>query len=270
MTFRLILIVFVYIFSSFIFTGCNNDPLLEVEQYTSTYDFTTALELLNSLDSEEVDSLRLYHLTALSLLVEGKLKSGFALINRTESYFKDSKYAEERYKTAQVLKNAAEVLIREQDRVDEAIMVMDSALARDPALKEEISSLVWTRGIEYISIRGRAGYDLFNFMKTVEPGTIGRLRGYNKIFQKRFEDMRDVDYEIRKLVRPMKDFKKKFKRNPKSLVELLTVFSKIPFDMNRKGWNFYLTPKEGILRIAGETNDKHPLKIPTGTILYAP
>lgn len=232
------------------------------------YNYRQALDYLDAIDEEKVDRLSLQKLHARAQLVGGDIDTGMKEIRSIESSIYQN--GGTKTETARILFKAAEVLIREKDRVGTAIALFDSTIKRDPGLQDEVLKVAWNRGVEYINVTGTAGYRLFNFQLKYDEKVIGRLRGFNRAFASRYDEIRNVKRQLAKIDRIIDKFQSENKRNPESLMELTEYYPPMQLDTVRKGWTFHIDKVDDYLMAAAEALEKNPAGVIDGTTVYAP
>lgn len=248
-------------------SSCEHDILSQAEDMISAYDFNTALELLESLDTTEAEPVRLFQLRGFTYLVEGDFDEGFDDILKAETLIQAPPYP--RYETAQVLFNAAIVIIREKNRTGEAMRILDSVFVRDPSLEEPLKMLVWKRALEYLDVPGDAGYNLIQYYKKKDPNVVGRLSGYNRILSNRYREMEIVDRKLQSIYQASGEFKRTKKRFPYSLRELSESRLGVHIDTAQAGWVFRMEVVDDSLLVTGEALGNKKSGILAGTVFKA-
>ncbi len=245
--------------------GCDDDPLERAENLIADYRFSEALDVLDELESAPVDSIHYHCLRALALFVEGRSSDGFAEIRSLHASIPEADG-----ESARTMLKAARVVVREKSRVREAIALLDSALVGDPGLKDEVLRLAWTRGVEYLSCRGDAGYQLMQFTIERDPLALGRLRGFNPNLAERYAEMETVKRQLDGLAARIDSFRARYGRDPRSLAELVRTAGATGMDTSRAGWRFALRWLDGELRVTAESKINRPHGVPWPTMLRAP
>ena len=244
---------------SFLLAGCGNDALNRAEKLVSAYDYKAALEVLEQIKGDAREDDRFRRLKALSLFVEGGTEQGFDVLG-TENLVK-------RQADALVLLNAAKVIIREKNRCAEAIRLLDSCLVFNPDMRDEIIEITWSRALEYLSVRGDAGYYLIEYLNGIDEETRGKLRSHNRIFYRRYEEIRNT-YHILDLIKLRVNlFKGEFYRYPTNFEELRDKRFMIGITIP-KGWHLEIS-SEGSERflLTAEALKDNIGGVPPGTVL---
>ena len=232
---QIVTAVIILIFS----IGCINDPLDRAEDLIAAYDFRSALAVLDQITGEEHKNDRFHRLHALTLFVEGRTDEGFAEINAVSADDPENQRA-----YARALFDAAFFIIREKNRVNEAIMLLDSCDSYNPDYKQQIQNLVWSRALEYFAVPGDGGFRLISFAAKSDEGILKRLRSRNRIYYNRYDEIRSV-YQVQELLKVrIKLFHNNRSRFPRDYRELVdegfTAGVAIP-----KGWRVELFPDAG-------------------------
>ena len=250
---------------TFFIVGCINDPLDYAESLIDEYNYTEAHEVLTGLSDSEVDPSRLHSLRARALFVEGYTSLGFEDLNASveNNYLND-------YDCAETMLRAADVIIREKNRVREVVVLLDSSISRDPGVKNRAVDLAWKRAVEYLLMRGIDGYILMQFVIRHDPQMKSRLRAYNINLSKRYDDISEIDRRIHGWLDVLDDFYSSNERDPLSFNEFVTTMTPTRIDTVRDGWQFSMSTIEDTLRFIAKSRLKHPLGIQLGTVLQAP
>ncbi|HHE46443.1 MAG TPA: hypothetical protein ENL08_01910 [Bacteroidetes bacterium] len=254
--------------SLFVFSfGCVSDPLDHAEELIAAYDFKSALAVLDQMTGAEREDMRFVRLHAVSLFVEGNIDEGFAELDSIRSDDPASQLA-----AARALYEAAVVIIREKNRIREAITLLDSCRTWDPDLKQKVQSLVWNRALEYFSVPGDGGYQLIQFASRLDEGIVRRLRSFNRLYYNRYNEMRGVYQALNLLKNRVELFRNNNQRLPVNYRELgqggFTAGVAVP-----KGWKIELS-REGKDRciLTAEARKNNLGKVLPGSILkeYVP
>jgi len=265
---KTIYLVLLFFTMQVVISSCEHDLLNQAEDMISAYDFDTALELLQSIDTTEVDPVRLFQLRGFTNLVENNIDSGFAELLKADKMIQAP--PNPRYETAKTLFRAAEVIIREKDRSKDAMQILDSVLVHDPSLDEQVKRLIWKRAIEYLDVPGTVGYNLIEYHREKDKNVVGRLRGYNKYLSNRYRDMKSVDTRLQRIYQASLEFKKMKKRYPISFRELYDSRLGVHIDTVHAGWSFRLISQNDSIQITAEVLRNNKENIPSGTIFRVP
>ncbi len=247
------------------FSGCERDPLLRVENLIADYDYAEAIELLHGLPDVPLDTLRCIHLKALVFLIERQPKRGYRQLELLPGH-----EDERRQTSAAILYEAAKIVIREKNRIDEAIALLDSAKSFDPGLSNNIINLLWSRAIEYLHNRGDAGYRLMRHAIESDPMILGRLRGYNRKLTDRYQEMDRIQKRLDKWSEVLNNQTIVQKHNLNNLAEFISRIPSLPTDTTESGWRFDLRKDEDGFQFIAEADHKNPMGIPWKTVLYSP
>ena len=251
----------------FIFaSGCNNDPLGEAEELIASYDFKTALNVLDRMGETGQNDERFHRLRALALFVEGEMESGFEEISAADS-LDDAKREED----ADVFLNAATVLIREKNRNGDAIELLDSCLSYNQDLQEQVIELLWKRGLEYMNVPGECGYQLFLYASEIDVKIMKRLRAHNRIFYSRYVEIDKMYLHLEQFDARVKRFKGDRGHYPHSFRELVSSGLTSGMVVTYKTWKVDIVSSEddGYMLTATALK-KNPTGIPMGTVLKYP
>lgn len=224
-------------------SGCSTDPFAAVDSSIAAYDYAHALELLSAPELKQVDASRFYRSRAFAEFVEGRLSAGFADIDSAEQLIEHP--AKPRYNTAKTMYDASEVLLRDKNNVESAITLLDSALARDPGLLEDILKSVWYRGIEYLSTPGDAGFRLIDFAFRYDGHVVGRLRGYNRTIANRYDEIKAVREVLQNWDAANRKFQNVWRKQPTSYLDLRPFFDSSRQDTARAGWKLLMKNADG-------------------------
>jgi len=234
----------------------------------SAYDFNTALELLQSIDTTEVDPVKLFQLRGFTNLVEGNLDRGFEEILKADNMMQAP--PNPRYETAKTLLNVAKVIIREKSRSKDAMRILDSVLVRDPSLDEIAKKLVWKRAVEYLDVPGVVGYNLIEYYREKDRNVVGRLRGYNKYLSNRYRELKSVDTKLQSIYQASLEFKRFKRRYPHSLRELSESRLGVHIDTIHAGWQISMQTQKDSVHVIAEILSNNKTEIPTGTVFKVP
>ena len=249
-------------------SSCEYDLLNQAEDMISAYDFDTALELLQSIDTTEVDPFRLFQLRGFTNLIEGNTDSGFGDLSIADSMIQAP--PNPRYETAKTLIRAATIIIREKNRSNEAMRILDSVIVCDPSLSESVNKLIWKRAIEYLGVPGTVGYDLIEYHKEKDKNVVGRLRGYNKYLSNRYREMKSVDTKLQRIYQASLEFRKMKRRYPISFREISETRLGVDIDTTHGGWMFRMSTQKDSILITAEVLRNNKEDIPSGTIFRVP
>lgn len=196
------------------------------------------------------------------MFVEGYIDKGFDELN-----YDDLPQPEQRMSDAELLLRAAKLIIREKNRYSEAIRLLDSCYAFNPDMRDEIFDVAWKRALEYLSVRGDAGYHLIEYIKSIDEEIRNRLRSHNRVFYRRYEEIRNM-YHVMGLIKMRVNlFRDEFGRFPGDFAELrrerFTIGVTIP-----KGWRIEVIPGDGNgFLLTAEALKDNIGAVPPGTIL---
>jgi len=260
--------LFVFYFLIVNLTGCNNDRFDQVKEMIAAYNFTSALDMLSNMNDSDMNEVRFHRLRALALFVEGDMEAGFLELSQVEPELENE--PKSRLESGRILFEAAEVIIREKNRVNESIALLDSAITCDPGIKNEVMQLAWQRTIEYIAVPGDVGYRLLQFAVRHDPKVLGRLRGFNRSYMKRYEEMQTVEMQLYKLYDIFINYRNKHKRNPLSLQDMVQNKTISQRDTSRTGWHFRLESINDTIRVVAEALPRHPADVQMSTIMHVP
>jgi hypothetical protein len=244
-------------------SGCTDHALDKAEQLIAAYDFKEALAVLDQIEAPPRDVERYRRLKALSLFVEGDADSGFAWLEQRAQV-----QPEVRQTDARILVDAARIIVREKNRCPEAIRLLDSCYSFNPDLKNEIVELAWERALEYLSLRGgNAGYQLIEFLTGIDESIGNRLRSHNRIFYRRYEEIRNLHQVLAALRTRVDMFIETYGRPPSNYAE----FNRERFTLGiplPKGWRFEIEPGAGSdCLLYGEALKDNPGGVPAGSII---
>jgi hypothetical protein len=240
-----------------ILIGCNNSHLHQAEQHIAQGNFLKALEQLNTQPTDDVHSR---HLKALALFVVGKPNHAWRIIDQLDP--------SDRSETAEILFQAATVIAREKVRYREVIQLVDSCLVFDPKLKDDALNIVWSRGIEYLDVKGDAGYWMLSFFAKHDIQMLKRLRGRVPRETKRFKDMDLAYQQLRRIDNAVVSFRNTHKRLPRTLSELLVDKRNHKSLLYLQGWYFDIRPDatKGY-QVVAIAQLRHPAGVVAGTEL---
>ena len=247
-----------------ILVGCQPDILTQAEEMMESYEFKTVIELLDSLNVAPGDGTRLRLLRAKAHFVSGDRDFAFIQLQNLEGSRSKSDYL-----SAKLLLESANIISREKDRSLEVVDLLDSVLTRDVALKDNVLSLSWARGIEYIDLVGDAGLRYLAFSIRHEPKVLGRLKGFNSQFAKRYDELLKVDQLVQDLALELKSFTRKFGFQPSDISELTSRNNLNSNRFTRMGWDITIDTQNDVVRIVARANSKCPHDIPFSSRLYS-
>ncbi len=260
--------LFLFLFL-FVILGCESEPFQPVEAALNEYNFAKALLLLEEIHKDpSIDKRRYRELLIKALLIEGEPEKAFAEISGFEKA--GGEKSGRKHETAKLMVESAKIIIRETDRIDEAFTLMDSALIRDPGLKDDIIRTLWNRSVEYFSYPGVAGYRIFKYALEIDPKILGRMRGYNLFFAKRYGDMNAVETKLEKLYRAAAGYRKRNGSPPRSFSGLAGVNGVTPADTTHNGWILSLKDENGGIQALAKVKIDNPHDIPVETIMRFP
>lgn len=243
-------------------SGCDSDPIGHAQDYIASNDYKGALEALNQVESPAGNEAHIQQLKALALFVSGQSSAGWESLDIAYNLDKN------RNETAKTLFQASEVIVREKNRIKEAIILMDSCLAYDENLKKEVIKLAWKRAVEYLEVPGPGGYYLIRFAQALDSEIRIRLRRHNRQLAVRYDEMDEVSMVLKDGVIEIEAFRQLHGRLPHDALELS---SEIGLVAIREGWNFILkTDTEGGFQLVAEAKRRNPHDILAGTVLTAP
>jgi hypothetical protein len=245
--------------------GCQTDVLTQAEDMIQAYEFETAIELLDSLDISKKSEGRLRLLRAKAHLISGDRGFAYAELKFHDDYHSNSTNA-----SAKVLLESANIISREKERSQEVVDILDSIIIRDVGLKNEALNIAWSRGIEYIDLIGDDGLRYFAFAAKHDPKVLGRLRGFNPQYARRYDELSKVDQLVKKLSLDLNFFIKRTGHNPKSISEIIDKNKLITGNYSRKGWDISLESIDDTLRVVAKANSKCPFEIPYSSRIISP
>ncbi len=251
----------------FFIAGCSNGPVEEIEKKIDSFDFAGALDLIEGLDLTWKQNRRILSIQSKSYLVEGKTEEAYKIFSILEDSL--NKKTSEKYFSAKILYEAANIIIREKNRVNEAIELLDSVMTRDPSLKKEVTRLAWNSALEYFQVSGDAGYELFRFGLKYDKNLLGRLRGYNQVFSNRYREIRATKEQLEMLFKSLQKYRSSRGKYPANWMELLKYNASIGADTTRKGWSIWFIGTDE-LEVFADVLDNQPQLIPSGTTLKFP
>lgn len=249
----------------FIGIGCQTDILDLADSMIETYDFESAIELLDSLEITPENIGRVRLLRAKAHLISGDQMYAFSELTRH-----DESGSNNLHQSARVLLESARIVSREKNRTIEAISLLDSALAKNVNLKDDALSISWARGIEYIDLVGAAGLHYFTFSIKHDPKILGRLRGFNVQYARRYEELSKVDKMLKRLSTDLKAFIQRTNHKPKHLSQIIGRNNLIVSYYSRSGWDIQLETIDDTLRVVAIANTKCPYEIPYSSKLVSP
>ena len=247
-----VLIVSLFLSLLFFQIGCDDDPLMRVEDMIAQGNYRIALEML---DDDSLTDVRAQRLRILALFVEGRTAEGWDGIH--QALTSDSTNG---HLFAETLLEACEVIVREKKRCIETTALLDSCIVLDPARKDDALKLAYQRSFEYLAVVGDSGYWLMEFAVRHDPDMLNRLRGRNPIFARRYEDIGGTFHIL---------------RNTKAMIERLRLVSGSISDLtdlsrqiHRSGWVFAIDDiGDGNYRLTASATARHPHGVPEGTVL---
>jgi hypothetical protein len=212
-----------------------NDQTLSL---IAAHDFVGALEQLGD-SAKSSESSEISFLRARALLVVGRAEEGYAEIRRIRAGAEA-----DGFEIARVYYQSACEIAREKDRFKEAIALLDSSVSLDPSLKTSALQTAWQRGVEYLNSTGSAGLGYMEWAIEKEPDTSSRLRAFDPILSRRFEEMQTMRNELGRYTDLAKRFVREQGRIPASLIELLAAYPEAGLP-GRSGWTIGFTAREG-------------------------
>ena len=230
-----------------------------------SYDFETAIELLDSLNTTPENGARLRLLRAKAHLISGDRAFAY-----TELKFHDDNQSKSTSSSSLVLVESANIISREKERSQEVVNILDSIIVRDPGLKEDALNIAWSRGIEYIDLVGDAGLRYFAFAAKHDPKVLGRLLGFNPQYARRYDELSRVDLMVKKLSTDLKSFIRQSGQRPESLSDIVDKNRLVSGSYTRKGWDFSLESIRDTLRVVARANSKCPFEIPYSSKIISP
>jgi len=251
-----------------ILTSCGKDAFAPVEAQTAGGNYRKTLEMLSE-DSTflQRNTARFYQTRALARFADCNPSGGFADIDSLEAAAGDA--GKLRLKTAEIMVEAAEVIIREPDRAAEALRLIDSALARDPALGERIQKLLWNRGLEYLDLPGDAGFRCFAYSVSRDPQALNRLAGYNRIFANRYAEIQAVRAQLSPWQTAAEQYQQLWKTAPQDFADLRPFTPPEACDSLRAGWRFFLDTRNDSVRVGARAAEPPPREMPPRTIVWS-
>ncbi len=253
-TYFSLVFIFLLAWSGAFLSGCSTDPYADVESSIATYDYAKTLELLTAPELKELDASRFYRTRALARFVEGKMADGFADIDSAELLIDHP--AKPRYNTAKIMYDASVVLLRDKNNVEQVIALLDSALARDPGLLEDILKDIWYRGIEYLDKPGDAGFRLFDFSFRYDGHVLGRLRGYNRTLANRYDEIKAVREVLQNWDGACRKYQNVWQKQPQNFLDLRPFIDSSRQDTSRVGWTLLMKDMDGQTHIGARAGRK--------------
>ena len=247
-------------------TGCEDDPLARADELITAYNFSAALEVLDELDEAGRGDVRFHRLRALSLLVEGRTDEGFEEIDSGCLTASDS-----RSDAAQILLDAAKIVVREKARYNEAIRLLDSCLAYDPDLKDEVLELSLVRGLEYLNVPGTGGYKLIQFAAGIDEKIPKQLRRRDRRLHRRYGEMDRMHKSLEAMAGAVEKYRESRNRLPHDMQELIRSGFTDRLGIFHKGWRIDYQPDTGDgFKVTAEALKNNPVEVAAGTILTYP
>ncbi len=251
---RLILLILA---SVTVLIGCNNNHLHQAEQHIAQGNYLKALEQLNSQATDDVHSR---YLKALALFVEGKPDHAWRVIDQLEP--------SDRAKCGETLLRAATIIAREKARYREVIQLVDSCIVIYPDIKDEALNVVWSRGIEYLDVKGDAGYWMLLFFEKYDTQMRKRLRGREPKIAKRFKDMDATYQQLRRIDNAVVSYRNSHGRLPPNLSALLLDERNHQSLLYLQGWDFDIRPDSvNGYQVVAIAQLRHPVGVIAGTVL---
>lgn len=246
--------------------SCMKSPLDDVQQMVNLFNFESALIELRELDPDIRGSDEGVRLETYALLAEGRLDEGFWKIH---SALKTSPDNQEEF--AQIILDAAGVVIRESSRSFIAVALLDSCIKFDPNRKTEVLKLAWDRSLEYLKVKGDAGFRLLEFANKHDPQTISRLKSSKRVLARRYDEMVLVRIHLQSLDEQAAEFRQKFGRYPSSLKEMAQKSLDGQLASSRQGWDVkMIILPDGAIGFQAEALRNNQGKVPAGTIMLYP
>jgi len=265
--------------------SCANDPLNDVEGLIADYNFKGALNKLDELNGDYDDAARSRRLRGLALLVEGRTDEAFAELDRTDENGLRTVGEDE----AKILLRAASVIIREKDRYNEAITLLDSSISYDPSIQDEALELAWIKSLEYLEVPGVGGYYLVEFLTRYDTKTPLKLQRRNEtiariykhsfrrtgnpklVYSQRYEEMKRIIGDLELIGGAIERYRRVWKRMPVDLYELKNSGQLGTVSVNQKGWRLAMINRgKGKYKVTATALKDNPGEVLIGTCMSYP
>lgn len=245
---------------AFITAGCNSGFNQDPEELIAACDFQAALPPIEERCRDDPKDSHWQRLKGMALLAEGREAEGWTTLQL------DADDADGRRRAGETVLLAARYIIREQNRSEEAIRLLDSAIAWNDDLKQDALKLAWDRAIEYLGGGGDAGFWLMRFVIRQDPAAMGRMRAGYQQLTKRYDEWQAVERELTLLVNQVERYYETCGRYPVDLTELTPNSPVVPQPF-RSGWTFKLDKLPGKPAIVAEALPRNPADIPIGSLM---
>lgn len=219
-------------------TGCGKDPATKAQSFAATFEYQTALKVLNSAAADSSDP-EISEMKAVALFVEFRPQDAEREVTRFRKLSPDPAIG-----SAKIFFRAAQTILREKDRVSEAMMLLDSAAALDPSLRPAITAVVVQRGTEYLSMSDDSGFRLIRYAEQLDPETVTKLRARDPMVARRYEEIGALLQSLPRVQQAGTVFYSIHNRVPAGINELMGSSEGFA-GLGRKGWGYAFNLSDG-------------------------